>query len=226
MPDKDDLDLLLDSALSTYADPGPRAGLEERVLSALNAAPIVGGSRGIQAPEYRQTKGDGDFRPGPLSFQYILAKFNVPISRRRLAWAIALPIVAGLLLFWLSTPATIKAPFIHTQQAHQTNPSPPIPLAAAPQFSMRTSRRHATRVIESALPPSDAQVADAVARPKLDVFPTPQPMSAEERALVVVAMQTPLPLRKALAEAQQDDPPIHIAATHIPPLESPDQGQP
>src|SRR5450631_1222883 len=55
MPDKDDLDLLLDSALSTYADPGPRAGLEERVLSALNVAHIAGGSRGLQAPEYKQT---------------------------------------------------------------------------------------------------------------------------------------------------------------------------
>ena len=32
MPEKDDLDRLLDSALSTYADPGPESGLEERVL--------------------------------------------------------------------------------------------------------------------------------------------------------------------------------------------------
>jgi hypothetical protein len=223
MREKDDLDLLLDSALSTYAD--PRAGLEDRVLSALDAAHIAAGSRGLQAPEYKQL-GKMAFRPGPLSFQYIRAKYKVHISRRRLAWAVAPPLAACLLLLWLSTPKTIHAPSTSTQQAHQTNPSPPIPLAAAPQFSMHTSRRHTPRAIESALTPLNAQVADALPRPKLDVFPTPQPMSAEERALGLVAAQTPLPLRKALVEAQQDDLPIHIAATHIPPLESPDLGQP
>jgi hypothetical protein len=33
MPDRDPLDLLIDSALSTYADPGPGSGLEQRILT-------------------------------------------------------------------------------------------------------------------------------------------------------------------------------------------------
>ena len=35
MREKDPLDLLIDSALSTYADPGPDSGLEDRVLTAV-----------------------------------------------------------------------------------------------------------------------------------------------------------------------------------------------
>ena len=37
MREKDDLDLLIDSALATYADPGPDSGLEDRVLVTLAA---------------------------------------------------------------------------------------------------------------------------------------------------------------------------------------------
>ena len=37
MREKDDLDLLIDSALATYADPGPDSGLEDRLLVGLSA---------------------------------------------------------------------------------------------------------------------------------------------------------------------------------------------
>jgi hypothetical protein len=73
-----------------------------------------------------------------------------------------------------------------------------------------------------------SQVAGAsLARPKLDVFPTPQPLTAEERALALVATQSPAPLRRALVEAEkQDDAPIRIADIRISPLDLPDQDQP
>ncbi|HEY1984669.1 MAG TPA: hypothetical protein VGG85_04625 [Terracidiphilus sp.] len=199
MREKDDLDLLLDSALLTYADPGPDACLEDRVLNALTAG---------SAPEVRTT-------------------WAVRKPRRTwLRWAIALPIAGCLLLLWLSTPKTIHAPSTRHQEARQNNPAAALSPAVTAEISTHTPRRLVTRAIQSAPPPSNAQVANDVPRPKLDVFPTPQPMSAEERALSLVAAQTPLPLRKALVDAQQDDPPIHIASTHIPPLDSPDQGQP
>jgi hypothetical protein len=38
MRDKDKFDLMLDSALSTYADPGPDSGLEKRALARIDAA--------------------------------------------------------------------------------------------------------------------------------------------------------------------------------------------
>jgi hypothetical protein len=38
MRDKDEFDRMLDSALSTYADPGPDSGLEKRILARIDAA--------------------------------------------------------------------------------------------------------------------------------------------------------------------------------------------
>jgi hypothetical protein len=63
--------------------------------------------------------------------------------------------------------------------------------------------------------------------PKLDVFPTPQPLTPEEHTLVAIAAQAPAPLRKALVEAQlQPGEPLRIAAISIPPIKPPDQVQP
>jgi hypothetical protein len=61
--------------------------------------------------------------------------------------------------------------------------------------------------------------------PKLDVFPSPQPLSPEEKALVSFAARAPEPVRQALIDAQtQADAPLNIAAIEIQPLDPPDQG--
>ena len=70
-----------------------------------------------------------------------------------------------------------------------------------------------------------AVVGKAAPLPKLDVFPTPQPLTAEERALVAFAANAPKPELKAVVDAQpQADAPLSIAAIEIQPLDSPDQG--
>jgi hypothetical protein len=72
---------------------------------------------------------------------------------------------------------------------------------------------------------SSAQAAKSAPLPKLDVFPTPQPLTPQEQALAVFAIHGPEPERKALAKAQQQiDAPLSIAAIHIPPVQSPDKG--
>jgi hypothetical protein len=69
------------------------------------------------------------------------------------------------------------------------------------------------------------QTAAAEPLPKLDFFPTPQPLTPQEQALAVIATQTPAPELKALIDAQKaDDRPFPIAASHIPPFEPPDEG--
>jgi hypothetical protein len=194
MREKDDLDLLLDSALATYADPGPDSGLEYRVLAALTAI---------------RTEPPAVLTPWP---------------RRWLPWAIAVPIAAGLLLLWLSMARNKPLPASEPQQARQSAPAP-IAQPAAPSNEVRRAvpRRHPVRIPP---PTSSVQTAQATPLPKLDVFPTPQPLTAEERALVDVVAQSPLPVREALVQAQtQDDSPVRIAAIHIPPLEPSDQGQ-
>jgi hypothetical protein len=215
MREKDDLDLLLDSALATYADPGPESGLEDRVLAGLQAA---------RASEERRRW------------------FEMPRSWW-LPGTIAVPVAVCLLVLWLSIGRTVHGPSTQQQLARQPDRSqkPSLTMKRTAQPSAVTgesarAKAHRNYAEVSARMKScpvtkpacyvSGDVATAVPGPKLDVFPTPQPMSSEERALSVIAMQTPLPLRKALVEAQQDDSPIHIAAIHIPPLESPDQGQP
>jgi hypothetical protein len=198
MREKDDLDLLIDSALVTYADPGPDSGLEDRVLTTLST---------------------------------VRTETSRVRSRWRRRWLFALPIAAGLLLLWLSPRREKPLPASEPQEAREGAPS-----AIAPHVNSSSEVRprptHRPRVPQSpaarvAHPASPVQTAQAASLPKLDVFPTPQPLTAEERALVVVAAQTPLPAREALVESQSlDASPVRIAEIHIPPLEPPDQGQP
>jgi hypothetical protein len=64
----------------------------------------------------------------------------------------------------------------------------------------------------------------SVALPKLDVFPTPQPLTPEEQALVAFAVRAPESERKSFIEAQrQAEAPLRIAAIEIPPIDSPDK---
>lgn len=185
MRENDDLDLLLDSALKTYAESEARPSLEKRILARIAAEPSV-------APRTRW-----------------------------LPWAIAL--AACLLLFVLFMSHQHREP----NQTALTPSAPSSPLAALPAAphpaQVHNARTHSP--LHSAQP---IQLADRnVPLPKLDVFPTPQPLNAQERTLVVIATQTPVPLRKALVDAQsQPDAPLHIAEISIPPIEPNDQVQP
>ena len=87
MHEKDDLDLLLDSALASYADPGREAGLERRVLAALATA------QNLRVPGS------------------IFAR-----SRRWMPWAIALSAAASLLV-WISIANVKHVPSVETGAA-------------------------------------------------------------------------------------------------------------
>jgi hypothetical protein len=187
MRDNDDLDLLLDSALKTYADVHVSPDLNERILSRIAAEPAV-------AP-----------RP------------------RWLPWAIALPLAASLLLFVFFMSQQHPGP---NQIAH--TPSAPAMPVEVPATAPHPTAVHTTRTRAPFNSPQLLLRADrTVPLPKLDVFPTPQPLTAEERTLAAIANETPVPLRKALVEAQsQPDAPLHIAEVRIPPINPPDQVQP
>jgi hypothetical protein len=189
MREKDDLDLLLDSALASYADPGPDAGLERRTLARVAAEPAT-------APR-----------------------------RRGLLWGFGLTIATCLLLlifFW---------PRIGNPHADQQARRPQKPAVMTARNEPATAPRSAPDLTADAQTHrshlrSTVIAAKAGALPKLDIFPTPVPLTPQEQALVDFATHAPAQERQALLDAQkQMDKPLTIAAIRIPPLEPPDKGE-
>lgn len=183
MPERDELDLLIDSALRDYAE--PRAGLEQRMLA--------------------RVSGEAE-RPSP----------------RRWIWAaLVAPVVAALILlaYFVPTP-----PHSHPEQmAHAPAVVPTTPVAitpAAPESRNVGSPSHTPRRGKI----TNRALSESIARPKLDIFPTPETLSPGEQALIRFAAQAPEADRKALVAAQQRvDEPLNISAIHIPPLQSPEE---
>jgi hypothetical protein len=191
MPEQDELDLLVRSALSSYGDPGPESDLEERVLARI-------------------------------------ASEATPVQKRAwLPWAIAFPIAAGLLLLLVYSSYRRTQPSIsHAEQASLQQHSPTI--AAQPNVSTEprvTLPQRAKAPLTQAYPRMTAVTAKAAPLPKLDMFPSTQPLTAEEQALATFVAHTPKSELEALAKAQsQADAPLSIAAIKIQPLDPPDKG--
>ena len=74
---------------------------------------------------------------------------------------------------------------------------------------------------------SDSSCASAmrVTAPKLIVFPTPQPLTAEEQTLLAAATRGSEAQRQALLESKPVEAPLSIASLNIPPLAPPDEGK-
>jgi len=147
-------------------------------------------------------------------------------NRRWLPWAIALPVAASLLLLFFATQKSALAPAGTTKLSHAPQAMPSITarnIPAAPR-SEAAVRIKSPRATEQTARPEFA--VDSTALPKLNVFPTPRPLTPEERALARIAVRTPMPELQALAKASYDDPlTLSLAAVHIPPLELPDKGE-
>jgi hypothetical protein len=183
MPDdthhNEDLDQLLDSALSTYAE--PRAGLEARVLAHLSTQPT---------------------------------------RRHWLPWAIALPIAACLALLLAPYPRHDHTEPVHQAQHNSAPETQPTPQRSIAQAAPVPTRQPKPRIVAAH---TTQHLASAQAPPKLDLFPTPQPLSSEEQALLHFVAHTPASEIKSLQEAQQkQDEPLYIAEIVIQPIQSPD----
>jgi len=183
MPERDDLDHLIDSALTSYAEPRP--GLEQRTLARISAE-----------------------APGSSRRRWIFA-------------AIAAPAVAALIFLIYLLP---KTPHSQPGQMAHTPATPSVaPVVATPALRItgKAETKHRIRQREQI---TDRAVNSADSRPKLDVFPTPQPLSAGEQSLIRFGAQAREADRKALVEAQQRlDEPLKISAIRIPPLQSPEE---
>ncbi len=183
-----DLDLLLNSALSTYADKGSDSGLEQRILARVAHAQAT-------------------------------AEFRAAGRRHWLPRILALPVAACLLLFFTmprtarQTTETSKHSQSQTQQVISSLDQQSAPVL--PKSIHRTAKSAARPEHEKA---SSATIAPPL--PKLEVFPTPQPLTPQEQALLRYTTQIPEPQRAALLETPKPvDAQLNIAAIRIPPLE-------
>jgi hypothetical protein len=157
---------------------------------------------------------------------------NTPARRTRRVlsrWmmaTVALAAAACLLLFILlerSRPAHM--PDLKADKTSQLQPVSKAAPHVAPRLAQRTSRPPRNLRLERI---AGNSVATALL-PRQDVFPTPRPLSSQERALADFATRAPQAERNSFVEAQKqmeapiDIAGIHIDALEIPPLEPPRQ---
>lgn len=186
-----EFDLLLRSALNTYADPGSDLDLAQQILARV-AAESAG----------RQT-------------------------RRWLPWAIAVPVAAGLLiLIMLSGSKPMHRVADGTSQARVLqSPSTNVSGGRPSSISLLASDQHTKASRPRQNSRDNVAAAGTTHLPKLDVFPTPRPLTPEEQAFADYVARSPETERQSLIEAQKRvEAPLAIAAIQIPQLEPPGQG--
>jgi hypothetical protein len=217
----DDLDRLIDGAVASYSATEPRPGLTHRVIAnTISATPS----------ESWLTSAQRVFRSLPLTRVLLSAAAprvpHVSHLRRgffsRYGLAAALLVVCGV-TFWsvehahrqhlAGVTARITPPKAGPTSALPTA-NPMIALEQASPTSLRLSP-HVRRFTPK---PNPAQL-NAEPTSKSEVFPTPAPLTSEERALITLATKVPEEVQQSLAKsAIQADQPINIAAIHVEPL--------
>jgi flagellar motor protein MotB len=183
----DERENLLNSALSSYAEPDEH--LETRILA--NLAEHTG---------------------KPASTR-----------RRWLPWTIALPLAACAVLFAiLVLHSKHQQPTVQQAQRETQPPAQTAQQSAPPQPPSISA--HSPKLQTVAVRATRPTAHKTTPLPKLDIFPTPRPLSPEEQALVHFVATAPASERDAVLAAQQKlNEPLHIAEIVIQPIAFPDK---
>lgn len=194
-----DLDHLLDSALSTYADPGPHSGLEDRILARIASA--------NKAPQRSRNR--------LLFWTLSLAAAACLLFAFVLSGAKTKSLPAGHVSSLQTSSLPPQPPRI-TARAYEPQQS------TASKTVPSLGKQGGIRAIRAVQRPATLRRP----LPKLEIFPAPQPLSPEERILARFATQAAPDERALLLDAQRPpDAPLHIATINIPPLEPLVQGE-
>lgn len=238
MPDnRDQLDRLLDSALATYADPGPDSDFEGRILSRMAneripaprrrwlkwavALPVaaalvlflsLSGVWRVQmtpsSPQARNLRQPSASTPGEVAEK---ERAESGMSRQRPAVAKARHTLDGA-----NGPTEVVPcykPLPSSCETTSSQPQRPAPMRRSDAL-LRKPNLHRVELAARSAP-----------LPKLEIYPTPQPLSSQEEALVNFAAHAPQSERESLLSGQeQSDAPLRIAAIEIQPLEPPASG--
>jgi hypothetical protein len=142
-------------------------------------------------------------------------------SRRRWLLAFALPLTASLLFLGYLIPRTTPPKRDQVAMAPGSSLAARVESSPAKHAAPQSVTRKHNRVAERLPVRARMNIAQ---RPKLDIFPTPQPLSDAEQAVTRFASDATEAQRKALVAQQQNlAEPIQITAIHIPPLPSPEE---
>ena len=228
MPDKDELDVLLDSALATYADPGADSGLEQRVLMALAGERKAGGEHRWSWRRWRVWAIAVPVAASLLLWmgvENVRHRPGVGDVRARQSGMAAPPHAAA------TDTASVRRPATHPTAAKATTHLAAVAarLKSCPvtKPNASVSRESVSIACSGAAETSLGMLAAEVqARPKLDVFPTPQPLTPEEQVLAAAATDSSPVVQAAIQTPQiTGDAPLSIAALDIPPLAVSGKGQ-
>jgi hypothetical protein len=171
--ERDELDRLIDGALSGYSSADPLDGLEDRVLRRVQAA--------------------GAARRSPWFYRL---GFAIP--------ALAALLFVGIALWMGTRKAAVSEPSSLTPRP-RLSPAPAAQVVE-PRRGNRMGQGHS---------------APARSLPKEQYFPSPVPITDEERALVAWVRRAPIEAAQVFADLQKrSSEPIEIQPIQIPPLQS------
>jgi hypothetical protein len=192
MPERDELDRLIDSELTRYAE--PRAGLEQRILARVEA-------------EYL-----------PRSWFF----------RRGQRWALAGAAAMAIVLAIGIPLSTHHETSVNTAGVARPSRKPVYPTTTVPDTHVETphSKRTAETAQNATRRSKSTEVSEHARQPKLDVFPAPQPLSAQEQTFVELATHLPKAEReRLLSDPKGQDAPLEISSIKISPITMPDLGK-
>jgi len=134
----------------------------------------------------------------------VLRRVRVATRRRMLGWAVAFAAAAALVV----TVIVVRVPH-HVGPTYRVGvPAVTRPAPVVEKARVVTVRRAKTRAVR------------ARRLPKLEQFPAPTPLTAEERALLALVAHHPAEAQQVFAELQKSNEPIEIQPIQIPPLQS------
>jgi len=136
----------------------------------------------------------------------VLRRVRVASRRRVLGWAAAIAVAASVVV----TVSVVRAPHHSDPPTYRVGiPAVVRPVPVVDKARVVTVRRARTRARR------------ARPLPKLEQFPTPVPLTAEERALVAFVEHHPAEAQQVFAALQKrSNEPIEIQPIQIPPLRS------
>ena len=152
-----------------------------------------------------------------VTARLLVREREVEARRKRTLWAWAVPAAACLVALAIGAEGLLRP--VRSPETARALAAPRVtasaPVVQAAPVSMRVAQRRPARMV-----PAHRVLAEEQPLPKLEVFPTPTPLSPQERALEQFARTASPQVKRALFEDQEHPQgPAALAELKIRPLD-------